>query len=86
MGCGCQGQTGERTREVIADLFAAGKYAAAEAHRRAICNTSSECGQWCPRLVKGPGVGQVFCVSDDGKVHLPSILASPDDACPVGNW
>ena len=87
MSCGKgKKRNGGQTREIVAGLFAADKPDQAARHRRTQCNHASECGSWCPDLVKGPGVGQAYCVdSDTGrKVALAAALKDPEFRCRRG--
>lgn len=72
----------------VGNLFAAGNTAAAFRARAFQCNHASRCGRWCPRLIKGPGVSQVFCV-DPGtgeKTDLSGALAEADFRCPLDQF
>ena len=84
MGCGCanpekRAEVRRRTTRRAADTQVLPM-------RLAWCATASECGRLCPRLVKGPGVSQVFCVDIETgeRIDLYAALAQREFRCPRG--
>jgi len=86
MSCPKATTTGERTRAVLAGLFAR-RPAAAAAHRLMICCRASRCGRLCERLVKAPGL-QAWCVDlrAGRRTDLYAALADPAFRCPEGRF
>jgi hypothetical protein len=71
-----------RRREILSHLSGPER----KLHRMMVCNSASPCGCWCARLVKGPGVAEVYCVDLvlGTKTELHSALERLEFECPKG--
>lgn len=87
MSCGC-GKGKTAARRVANVLLRKGKTEHAIGVLLAVCCRSSECGRICPRLVKGPGAAQVYCVdpTTGAQVELYPAYTHRDFRCPEGRF
>ena len=94
MSCGKRSGKRESIRRQLSEIYARvlaahgqeKAVAAMLAHRLAQCTHASECGRLCARLVKGPGVSEIYCVDIETgeKTPLYEALENPDFECPLG--
>ena len=84
----CKAAHGAVNRELIGGLFLRGMAQAAARHRRAICNSASDCGLWCAMFIKGVGTNQVQCydMTRGQRMDLMAALNDPEAKCPRGLW